>query len=156
MGDKDAGKKEPDGTTPARSEPFAYRLVVVAVFCVTLLFLVVMVFFGAIGVFSDGNQVVAALSSAFAVIGTLVGTYFGIKSTGDARDTVERVHKETAEPLRQAAERAADAAQEAAGAADAMRKTERPPPDAAQQGARTTRQSPSRSTNTGDEKDRPA
>ncbi|MDQ5817372.1 MAG: hypothetical protein M3334_03220, partial [Actinomycetota bacterium] len=61
MGDKDTGKKEPDGTTPAKSEPFAYRLVVVAIFCVTLLFLIVMVFFGAIGVFSDGNQVVAAL-----------------------------------------------------------------------------------------------
>ena len=126
MGGKDAEKTEPDGTAPAKSEPLAYRLVVVAVFCVTLLFLVVMVFFGAIGVFSDGSQVVAALGSAFAVIGTLVGTYFGIKSTGDARDTVERVHKETAEPLRKAAERAADAAQEAAGAADAMRRARKP------------------------------
>jgi hypothetical protein len=39
--------------------------------------------------------VIAALSLVFTVIATLVGTYFGIKATGDARDTVENIARQT-------------------------------------------------------------
>jgi hypothetical protein len=35
------------------------------------------------GVFTDPTQVVALLSGLFGIIGTLVGTYFGVKSSGD-------------------------------------------------------------------------
>src|SRR5688572_16866119 len=59
------------------TDPLAYRLVVTAILCVSILFIVVMVFFGWRGVFKEDAQVVAALTSAFAVIGTIVGAYFG-------------------------------------------------------------------------------
>ena len=45
--------------------------------------------------FDDPAQVIAALSLVFTVIATLVGTYFGIKATGDARDTVENIARQT-------------------------------------------------------------
>lgn len=35
---------------------------------------------------------IAVLSATFGIIGTLVGAYLGIKTSGDARDTVERVN----------------------------------------------------------------
>jgi hypothetical protein len=66
------------GAVPAEIGPLAYRLVVIAVLCVTFMFIVVMVVFGLLRVFDEATQVVAALSSAFAVIGTLVGAYFGL------------------------------------------------------------------------------
>ncbi len=80
-----------------------------AILCVTVIFLVVWLT-PSPKVFAQSSQVIAALTATFGVIGTLVGTYFGIKSSSDARDTVERVQKSTTEPLKQAAERAADAA----------------------------------------------
>ena len=63
------------------SGPLAYRLVLTAILCVSGMFVVVMAIFGFLGVFDEATQVVAALSSAFAVIGTLVGAYFGIKAS---------------------------------------------------------------------------
>jgi hypothetical protein len=93
--------------------PLSYRLVVIAILCVSALFIVVMLFFGWRGVIKDDAQVVAALTSAFGIIGTLVGAYFGIKSSNDARDTVENVHSKTTGAVQQAA----SAAQHAAGAA---------------------------------------
>ena len=72
-----------------------------------------MLFFGWRGVIKDYAQVDAALTSAFGIIGTLVGAYFGIKSSNDARDTVENVHSKTTGAVQQAA----SAAQHAAGAA---------------------------------------
>ena len=81
-----------DGAGPPPSKPWAFWLVVIAILCVTGIFLVVW-FIPTPTVFGESSQVIAVLSSTFAVIGTLVGTYFGIKSTGDARDSVERMHK---------------------------------------------------------------
>ena len=82
---------EKDGALPAQSSPWAFYVVVVAFVCVTVVFLVVWLF-PTPKVFTQSSQVIAVLSSTFGIIGTLVGTYFGIKTTGDARDTVERVH----------------------------------------------------------------
>ena len=95
----------------------AYRLVLTAILCVSAMFVVVMAIFGFLRVFDEATQVVAALSSAFAVIGTLGGAYFGIKSSSEARDTVERVQSETAGPMREVAKQAANAASSAEKAA---------------------------------------
>jgi len=42
------------------------------------------------GVFTEPTQVVALLSGLFGIIGTLVGTYFGVKSSGDAREGAQQ------------------------------------------------------------------
>ena len=99
------------------SGPLAYRLVLTSILCVSGMFVVVMAIFGFLGVFDEATQVVAALSSAFAVIGTLVGAYFGVKSSSEARDTIEKVQRETAGPMREVAKQAAQAAASAEKAA---------------------------------------
>jgi hypothetical protein len=104
-------------TDSSGSGPLAYRLVLTAILCVSAMFVVVMAIFGFLGVFDEATQVVAALSSAFAVIGTLVGAYFGVKASSEARDTVEKVHRESAGPLREAAKQATNAAASAEKAA---------------------------------------
>jgi ABC-type transporter lipoprotein component MlaA len=81
------------------------------------MFVVVMAIFGFLGVFDEATQVVAALSSAFAVIGTFVGAYFGVKASSEARDTVEKVQRETAGPMREVAQQATNAAASAEKAA---------------------------------------
>src|SRR5829696_5334195 len=43
------------------------------------------------GVFTEPTQVVALLSGLFGIIGTLVGTYFGVKSSGDAREGAQQL-----------------------------------------------------------------
>ena len=43
------------------------------------------------GVFTEPTQVVALLSGLFGIIGTLVGTYFGVKSSGDARQGAQQL-----------------------------------------------------------------
>ena len=90
-----SGAGTQNGTT---TSPTAYRLLVIAIICVTGLFVFTMLLFvGARGatnsnyLFDDAAQVIAALSLVFTVIGTLVGTYFGIKTSGDARETAERL-----------------------------------------------------------------
>lgn len=105
------------GTTDSGSGPLAYRLVLTAILCVSGMFVVIMAIFGFLRVFDEATQVVAALSSAFAVIGTLVGAYFGIKASSEARDTVEKVQRETAGPMREVAKQAANAATSAEKAA---------------------------------------
>jgi hypothetical protein len=119
MSETDPETKGQNGSAPAHSGPLAYRLVVVAVLCVTSMFIVIMVVFGLLRVFDEATQVVAALSSAFAVIGTLVGAYFGIKASSEARDTVENIHRETVEPMQQVVQQATSAARQAASAANA-------------------------------------
>ena len=109
----EAAANNENSETYKDARPLSYRLVVLAILCVSTLFIVVMLFFGWRGVIKDDAQVVAALTSAFGIIGTLVGAYFGIKSSNDARDTVENVHSKTTGAVQQAA----SAAQHAAGAA---------------------------------------
>ena len=105
------------GVSDTGSGPLAYRLVLTAILCVSGMFVVIMAIFGFLRVFDEATQVVAALSSAFAVIGTLVGAYFGIKASSEARDTVEKVQRETAGPMREVAKQAANAASSAEKAA---------------------------------------
>jgi hypothetical protein len=105
------------GVPSSGQGPLAYRLVLAAILCVSGMFVVIMAIFGFLGVFDEATQVVAALSSAFAVIGTLVGAYFGIKSSSEARDTVERIQSETAGPMREVAKQATNAAVSAEKAA---------------------------------------
>jgi hypothetical protein len=85
-------KTKEAATGPSPSKPYAYYVVAIAIVCVALVFLAVWLF-PTPEVFSQSSQVIAVLTATFGVIGTLVGAYFGIKSTGDARDTVERVHE---------------------------------------------------------------
>jgi hypothetical protein len=111
------------------SGPLAYRLVLTAILCVSGMFVVIMAIFGFLGVFDEATQMVAALSSAFAVIGTLVGAYFGIKASSEARDTVEKVQRETARPMRELAKQATNAAASAEKAAQKVATaTEQPAP----------------------------
>jgi hypothetical protein len=81
-----------DGAALPQSPPWAFIVVVIAIVCVTIVFLVVWLM-PAPAVFNQSSQIIAVLTATFGVIGTLVGTYFGIKTTGDARDTVERIQK---------------------------------------------------------------
>jgi hypothetical protein len=89
---------EQDGAPPAKTTPWAFFVVITAFVCVTIVFLVVWLF-PTPKVFTQSSEVIAVLSTTFGVIGTLVGTYFGIKTTGDARDTVERVQTNAAKAI---------------------------------------------------------
>ena len=51
------------------------------------------------GVFTEPTQVVALLSGLFGIIGTLVGTYFGVKSSGDAREGLQKAQVEAQKRL---------------------------------------------------------
>jgi hypothetical protein len=75
--------------------PWAYRMLIVAILVIPVIFLGTMLLVFAVtpDTFSDATQVLAALTTVFAVIATLVGFYFGIKTSGDARDTLEDVHR---------------------------------------------------------------
>jgi hypothetical protein len=89
--DANQGNDEKDGAPPAQTTPWAFYVVVIAFLCVTLIFLVVWLY-PTPGIFTQSSQVIAVLSATFGIIGTLVGAYLGIKTSGDARDTVERVN----------------------------------------------------------------
>ena len=118
MSERTPEMNESSGVTDSLgSGPLAYRLVLTAILCVSTMFIVVMAIFGFLKVFDEATQVVAALSSAFAVIGTLVGAYFGVKASSEARDTVEKVQRETAGPMREVAQQATNAAASAEKAA---------------------------------------
>lgn len=87
-----AGSGQRGSTAPQRREtPWAFWLVLFSVQGVIVAFLVVMLVFAWMGIFSKGDaaNVGAALSSLFGIVGTLVGTYFGIKSSSEARGAAE-------------------------------------------------------------------
>lgn len=83
-----------EGEATPQSKPWAFIVVVIAIVCVTVVILVVWLV-PTPEVFNQSSQIIAVLTATFGVIGTLVGTYFGIKTTGDARDTVERAPERT-------------------------------------------------------------
>lgn len=89
---------------PFRSRPLAAIVVIVALILVVITFLVTMLVFK--DLFGKAEIVTTALASMFGVVGTLVGAYFGIKSSGDtintsqieterARSEVERANQRT-------------------------------------------------------------
>lgn len=61
----------------------SFFIVAWGILAVLIAFLAIMLSFGT--VFDEPNQVLAAFASLFGVIGTLVGTYFGVKASSDAR-----------------------------------------------------------------------
>jgi hypothetical protein len=69
-----------------RSRPYGFFLVLAAILVVALMYSVTMV------ILRDQiapSTAIGAMSAAFAVIGTLVGTYFGIKAGLDGQDKVK-------------------------------------------------------------------
>jgi SnoaL-like domain len=84
----DAQAGQPGVRASTDSTPFAYRLVLFSVLGVIIAFLVVMLTFAGFGIFTEGDaaNAAAALSALFGIIGTLVGAYFGIKTSSSAQD----------------------------------------------------------------------
>src|SRR5829696_7219534 len=83
------------------------------------------------GVFTDPTQVLAILSALFGTLVGLVGTYFGVKASSDAREGAQQLARET--PTLAATE-AAQAAQAATQAAQAATQTAQAATHAAQTG----------------------
>jgi hypothetical protein len=70
-----------------RSRPWGFWLVLAAIVVVALMYTVTMV------ILRDDiapSTAIGAMSAAFAVIGTLVGTYFGIKAGLDGQEKVKQ------------------------------------------------------------------
>jgi len=80
---------QPRGDCANSVSAWSYHLVRNAVFSVTGAFILVMGLFAWLEVFNTDNaaNVTVALSSLFGISGTLVGAYFGIKASSDARDS---------------------------------------------------------------------
>jgi hypothetical protein len=80
---------QPQGAVDKTTSAWSYRLARIAILSVTASFIAIMVLFAAIGVFDTNNaaNIIAALSSLFGIVGTLVGAYFGIKASSDAQDS---------------------------------------------------------------------
>jgi len=75
----------------------SFFIVAWGILAVLIAFLAIMLSFGS--VFDDPNQVLAAFAALFGVIGTLVGTYFGVKASSDARQGAETIARgETTTP----------------------------------------------------------
>jgi hypothetical protein len=72
---------------PQQGKPWGFYLVLAAIVLVTVVFSVTMVFIGE--EIRDPATAIGAMTAAFAVIGTLVGTYFGIKAGLDGQDKVK-------------------------------------------------------------------
>jgi predicted PurR-regulated permease PerM len=102
-------------SVPSTDTPWAFRLVRLAITGVILAFLLIMLLYAWLDVFNENNaaNISAALSSLFGIVGTLVGTYFGIKATSESKTTIENVHKEAGDKLANAAQAATDTAQAA-------------------------------------------
>jgi hypothetical protein len=99
------GVRSPQGTTngagrsrrvtraPGTKPAYAFWLIVTGIASVTIIFLMT------IGVFrdefSEATEVLSALASVFAVLGTLIGAYFGVKASSDARQTAEDARQES-------------------------------------------------------------
>ena len=83
----------PPAAPPTTEKPWAFWLVILSIQGVIFAFLVVMLVFAWVGIFKEGDaaNVAAALSSLFGIVGTLVGTYFGIKSSSEARGAAEGI-----------------------------------------------------------------
>jgi glucan phosphoethanolaminetransferase (alkaline phosphatase superfamily) len=75
---------------PRKAAPaFAFWLVFVSILIVMLTFLSTMLMFRE-SLVEDGALVVAAMTSTFTVVGTLVATYFGLKAARDAQESTLR------------------------------------------------------------------
>ena len=99
--------------------PWAFRLVRLAITGVILAFLLIMLLYAWLDVFRKQRQYFCGVKFLFGIVGTLVGTYFGIKATSESKTTIENVHKEAGDKLANAAQAATDTAQKATDTAQA-------------------------------------
>ncbi len=83
--DDEQRRESTDG--PQRGTPWGFWLVLSAIVLVTVVYSVTMIFIGQ--EIRDPATAIGAMTAAFAVIGTLVGTYFGIKAGLDGQDKVK-------------------------------------------------------------------
>jgi putative Mn2+ efflux pump MntP len=83
--DDEQGRENTEG--PQQGKPWGFYLVLAAIVLVTVVFSVTMVFIGE--EIRDPATAIGAMTATFAVIGTLVGTYFGIKAGLDGQDKVK-------------------------------------------------------------------
>jgi len=97
-----AAKEAQPATQPVAPEaqkasPYAFYVVTLALVLVSLVAFSTMLIFR--GLFENATDVTAVLSSLFAVVGTLIGAYFGIKASSDVtdktRNTIERANEVT-------------------------------------------------------------
>lgn len=79
---------ETQTTETQTTSPYAFYVVALALVLVSLVGSSTLLIFR--GLFENATDVTTVLSSLFAVIGTLVGAYFGIKASGDANDKARR------------------------------------------------------------------
>ena len=118
------GQKSTGG--PQRSRPWGFLLVLAAIVVVAVVYAVTMLTIGP--AIRTPATALGAMTAAFAVIGTLVGTYFGIKAGLDGQDkvkeTVSRAMGEGQDRLRVHTER------------DGDRRSGRQPAEEQQQGTR--------------------
>src|SRR5215217_1459855 len=113
---------QPSGRASGESTPFAYRLVLFSVLGVIAAFLVVMLAFAAFGIFKEGDaaNAAAALSALFGIIGTLVGAYFGIKTSSSAQDILRDQATATTEAATTTTQAALTAVSQGAATGDLM------------------------------------
>jgi len=87
------------GTSPDKvTEPaYGFWLAGLALVLVTLAALAALLIFRT--AFENASDVTTVLGSLFTVVGTVVGTYFGIKTSGDTRDklqsSIDKAHDTT-------------------------------------------------------------
>ena len=78
-------EKRPEDTE--KGPAYGFWLAVLSIALVSLVAFFAMLIFQ--DVFENATDVTTVLSSLFAVVGTVVGTYFGIKTSGDTRDKLQ-------------------------------------------------------------------
>jgi hypothetical protein len=66
---------------------YGFWLATITLVLVSLVALIAMLIFK--GVFENATAVTTVLSALFTIIGTVVGAYFGIKTSGDTRDKLQ-------------------------------------------------------------------
>ena len=74
--------------TDTASRPYAFYVVVFALSLVSIVFLVTIVVGTLKGLFA-AEQITTALGSLFTLVGSVVGTYFGIKISGDTTEKTQ-------------------------------------------------------------------
>ncbi|HET7272797.1 MAG TPA: hypothetical protein VFI90_17125 [Rubrobacter sp.] len=86
--------------TPNPGKPWGFYLVLAAIFVVAIVYSVSIVALGLTSKLTP-ETVFGAMAACFTVIGTLVGTYFGIKAGLDGQDKVKQTLASAGESFRQ-------------------------------------------------------
>ena len=78
----------PTSTPETPSRPYNFILALVVILLATIIFGIVMALFR--DTFKEAALVTTALSTLFGIFGTVLGAYFGIKSSNDTSDKARR------------------------------------------------------------------